>query len=363
MRTFKHALVLTTLENLALTMIRTLAAKGIKATVAGAGPGRLLRLSRHCSAFVPVARGPAEYAQAKDQAVERAASLAQQRGIDLIVPVDVAGGMFAEKLKARLPGPTYFPSAASASLRRLDNKWTFYGLLCEHGLPAPRTQLLENAEQARGLPLPLVLKPLSEAGGAGVCVAQDEAQREARLGGTSPQHRFPTLAQEYVDGEDVSLSFLADRGRLLAWAAHMRRSDGSVDYVSDERVVELGRGIARAADYTGVANVDMRYDGPGRERVLVLECNPRFWGTYKYTLGLGVDFLERGLGLAAGSEARPFVAPRAVVPGLVASVKRLARGRPVPSESRPYLRQKMSDPLPELYSGARSLLGLRGWEP
>ncbi len=363
MANFKHALVLTTLENLALTMIRTLAAKGIKATVAGAGPGRLLRLSRHCSAYVPVARGGAEYAQARDQALERAARLARERGADLVVPVDVPGGMFAEKLKARLPGPAFFPSASSESLRLLDDKWTFYGLLQKHGLPAPRTVLLENAAQARGLPFPLVLKPLREAGGAGVCVARDAAARDARLGGSSP-HRFPTLAQEYVSGEDVSLSFLADRGRLLAWAAHMRRPDGAVDYVSDERVVELGRAIARAAAYTGVANVDMRYDGPGRDRVLVLECNPRFWGTYKYTLGLGVDFLERGLALAAGRDAEPFPgAPRAVVPGLFAAVKRLARGRPVPSASRPYLRQKLGDPVPELYCGARAMLGLRGSEP
>lgn len=362
MRTFKHALVLTTLENLALTMIRTLAAKGIKATVAGAGPGRLLRLSRHCSAYVPVARAAAEFAQAKDQALERAARLARERGVDLVVPVDVPGGLFAEKLKARLPGTAFFPSAASDTLRLLDDKWALYGLLCRHGLPAPRTVLLENAEQARGLALPLVLKPLCEAGGVGVCVARDAAAREARLDGSSP-HRFPTLAQEFVAGEDVSLSFLADRGRLLAWATHMRRPDGAVDYIEDERVLTLGRGLARAARYTGVANVDMRYDGPGRERVLILECNPRFWGTYKYTLGLGVDFFERGLALAAGRETQAFRAPRAVVPGLIASVKRLARGRPVPPASRPYLSQKLGDPMPELYSGARALFGLRSSEP
>lgn len=365
MPNFKHALVLTSLENLALTMIRTLSGKGIKVTVAGAGPGRMLRLSRHCSAYERVAAHGAEFSEAGERALERTARLARERGADLVVPVDVPGALFAGRLRARLPGLPFFPFAEAGTLRILDNKWSFYGFLKEHGLPAPRTRLLENAAQARGLPLPLVLKPVSEAGGAGVAVVRDEEARDARLAGTSAHHRFPTLAQEYVAGEDVSLSFLADRGRMLAWAAHMRGPDGAVIYIDDARVFEIGRRIAAASAYTGVANVDMRYDGPGRERVLVLECNPRFWGTYKYTLGLGIDFFERGLALTAGREPAPFTrAPTASVPGLVASVKRMAAGgMTLPRASRAYLRQKLGDPVPELYCGARTLLGLRRAEP
>jgi len=361
MKNHKHALVLCSLENLALTMIRTLAGKGIKSTVAGAGPGRLLRLSRHCSSYTQVAGSGRAMAQAVEPALDRAARLARERGADLVIPVDVPGALFAGKLRAKLPELPFFPFADAGTLRLLDDKWSFYGFLQRHAVPAPRTCLLERPGQASALPLPVVLKPLSEAGGAGVVVARDEAARDARLAGTSPQHRFPTLAQEYLPGEDVSLSFLADRGRLLAWAVHRRGPDGCVNYISNERVVDLGRRIAAAASYSGVANIDMRYDGPARERVLVLECNPRFWGTYKYTLGLGIDFLERGLALMEGREQPPFDGPpTAVVPGLAASIKRMAVDRAlIPRVSRPYLRQKFGDPLPELYCGARGLLGLR----
>lgn len=131
MAAFKHALVLTALDNLALTMIRTLASKGVKATVAGTGSGRLLRLSRHCSAYAQVARSAAEFSQAKDQALERAAFLARERGADLVVPVDIPGVLFAEKLKARLPGATFFPSLASDIPRLLEDNRTFYGMLRE----------------------------------------------------------------------------------------------------------------------------------------------------------------------------------------------------------------------------------------
>lgn len=356
--------MLTVRENLALTMIRTLSAKGIKVTIGGAGRGLILRLSRHCSAYYKLAETGAEYASAPEAAVERAAGLARARGIDLVVPVDVPGALFAAALKAKLPDLAYFPSPPPETLRLLDNKWTFYGFLREHGLPTPRTWLLENAGQARDLPLPLVLKPLSEAGGVGVDIVRDAAARDARLAGTAACHRFPTLAQEFVDGEEVSLSFLADRGRVVAWSIHMHLEGGAKEYIEDGRIVELGRRIAAACAYTGLANIDMRYD-LGRRNVLVIECNPRFWGTFKYTLGLGIDYLERGLAMAEGRPPGPFdLVPTGYVPGMVASVKDLLKGgRKVPAASRAYLRQKFGDPAPELYYGALHLLGLKGDGP
>jgi biotin carboxylase len=358
---FEHALVLTSLENLGLTMIRTLSGAGIKATIAGAGPARMLRLSRHCSAFLKVAETGAEYAEARRPALEAAASLARRRGIDLVVPVDVPGGLFASSLRPLLPDVAFFPFTGPETLKLLDNKWTFYGLLREYGIPTPRTWLLEDAEQARGLPLPLVIKPLAEAGGKGVSVVRDAAARDARLTGTGAYHRFPTLAQEYVDGEEVSLSFLADRGKVLAWSVHLHRDGGAKEYIDDERVIETGRQIAAAVAYHGVANVDMRYTR-GREKVLVIECNPRFWGTFKYTLGLGIDYLDRGLALIDGRSPSPFVrAPVALVPGLAATVRDILKGRlKIAPASRPYLRQKLADPAPEVYWGVRHLLGIKG---
>lgn len=365
MARYKHALVLTSLENLALTMIRTLSAEGIKVTIAGGGKGRMLRLSRHCAAYAQVAEDGPDLAAARPESVAAAVRLARERGVDLVVPVDVPGGIFASSLRPLLPELPFYPFTPADTLKVLDNKWTFYGFLQKNGIAAPKTWLLENAAQAAALPLPLVLKPLSEAGGTGVIVARDAAARDARLAGTSKHLRFPTLAQEYIDGEDVSLSFLADRGKLLAWSVHMRRRDGAVAYLVDDRVVDNGRKIAAASGYTGMANVDMCYDGAARSRVFVLECNPRFWGTYKYTLGLGIDYLERGFALMEGRDAAPFPgAPEALVPGLVTSLKRLANsGAGVPAESRPYLKQKLGDPLPEIWYGARLLLGIKNEGP
>jgi len=360
---FRHALVVTSLENLALTIMRTLSAKGIKVTIAGAGPGRLLRLSRHCSSYHQIVHDGAEMSTAPEAALERAARLARDRHVDFVVPVDVPGALFAAPLRAKLLDLSFFPFTEPDTLRLLDNKWTFYGFLQKHGILTPRTWLLENAAQAAALPLPLVLKPLAEAGGKGVEVVRDAAARDARLSGTATHHQFPTLAQEFIDGTEVSLSFLADRGKVLAWSIHLHLTGGAKEYIDDERIVALAHRLAAATNYHGLANVDMRYDR-ARARVFVIECNPRFWGTYKYTLGLDIDYIERGLALMEGRAASPFArAPTAYVPGLLASVKGVLKGGKVPAASLAYLRQKLGDPVPEIYYGALHLLGLKGNAP
>ncbi|PIR17231.1 MAG: hypothetical protein COV48_08855, partial [Elusimicrobia bacterium CG11_big_fil_rev_8_21_14_0_20_64_6] len=167
---------------------------------------------------------------------------------------------------------------------------------------------------------------------------------------------------EYIEGEDVDLSFLADHGRLLAWAVQVRSPGGVIRYIDDERAVDIGRRVAEASSYTGLAHIDMRYAGPARESIQVIECNPRFWGTYKYTLGLGISYFERGLALLEGLEALPFErAPTALVPGLAVTVKSMMRGRlKLPAPSRAYLRQKLGDPAPEFYYGMTKLFGFGG---
>ncbi len=213
-----------------------------------------------------------------------------------------------------------------------------------------------NGAGAAALPLPVVIKPLADSGGRGVAVHRTAADRDARIA-AGP---YPLLAQAYVDGQDVDLSFLADRGRLVAWSVQVREPDGAIRYIEDENVVAIGRKLAAASGYHGLAHIDMRYDGPSREKVQVIECNPRFWGTFQYTLGLGVDFLGLGVELSRGvSPAALVAAPTGHCPGLRASLLRLLRGQNVPPASRVYLRQKLGDPGPELRKAARALFGIK----
>lgn len=357
----KTALVVSGMDALSLQVIRSLGDKGMKSIVAGSCSGRLSRLSRHCAAHARLAASSAELAAPGEALLDGLAALAAKHDCGLVVPVDVPGALCAAALRSRLPGTPFFPFPAPDVLRRLDDKWTFHELMKEQGLPFPRTWLLKERADAYALRPPLVLKPRADGFSRGVRVVRDAASRDAALDGFDPYLRFPVLAQDYVDGQDVDLSFLADRGRLVAWTVQTRDPDGSLRFLDDGRVVALGRALASATGYTGLAHVDMRYDGHERKSVLIIEFNPRFWGSFAYSQGL-VDFIGPALDMAAGGtppEARP--GPAGACPGLLGVLRRAASGRfDVPAGSRAYLGQKLSDPLPMLFKAALHVLGAAG---
>lgn len=352
----KRVLLLTYMENLSLSVLRTLAGRGLRSGVAGAGAGPLVRLSRHCDYYSRIAADGRDLAAAGEAVLSAAERAVREFAPDLIVPVDVPGAHLAAKLKARVPGVPFFPSPDPATLARMDDKWSFYEFLLAQGLPTPRTRRLEDATAAASLSAPVVIKPPADSGGRGVTAALTAPQLTARLAGAE----YPLLAQDYLEGEDVDLSFLADRGRLLAWAVQLRSPGGTIHYIDDARVVDIGRRLAAASSYTGLAHIDMRYDGPERGRVLVIECNPRFWGTFAFTLGLGADFLGMGIELALGGSPAPMTAsPVGSSPNLKSAVRKALAGGDFSRDSFVHLRQKLSDPAPELRKAVRRLLGYR----
>lgn len=350
----KRIMVLTDLENLALSVIRTLGGRGLSVGVAGSGCGALLRLSRHCASYTRIASDGREFAEAGGPVLEAAERAIRNFDPGMIVPVDVAGAFLAAKLKERFPGRLFFPSPDAETLRRMDNKWSFYEFLLDHGLPSPKTRLIEDAAGAASLTIPVVIKPPADSGGRGVAVVRTAAELAARLEGAT----YPLLAQEYVEGEDVDLSFLADRGRMLAWAVQMRSREGTIHFIDDARVVEIGRRLAAASVYTGLAHIDMRYDGPARGRVLVIESNPRFWETFSFTLGMGADFIGLGMDLALGNNPAPMTkSPVGSSLGLTAALGKVLRGRGISSDSFAHILQKVTDPGPEALKAFRRCLG------
>lgn len=106
----------------------------------------------------------------------------------------------------------------------VSNKAETIKLLTNYGLPVPHTERLTwplpphwQARIIERFPLPIVLKPVSGAGGQRVMVIKDPVRLDRAVkqfeGVSGPT---PFLVQEYISGEAVSVSCLVTAGQVVA---------------------------------------------------------------------------------------------------------------------------------------------------
>lgn len=344
----------------------SLATAGHQVQLMTPGTNRLSRLSRHCQAHTLC---DSEELRRLDRSVlDHIATYCERRGIDLVVPADLPATLLLARGRRDLRGVGVFPVSEPAVIERLHDKWEFYGLIRDLGLPTPRTWRLGSMEEAdrAGLDFPLMLKPISGAGGVGVLRINSRAELSAVMGAYGDRYGRPFLVQEFVPGRDIDLSVLADRGRVVAWTIQQNLGGprNIIQFLHHPRVLEIGSAVTAACGLHGVAHFDMRLDERTGEPVL-LEANPRFWGSLRHSLWKGVNFASLGIGLAAGEDVgRRFtpVAGSCWDPGLALRplVTALLRGRRRPegwSEgTEAGWRCHLSDPMPELVNRLRRLI-------
>jgi hypothetical protein len=189
---------------------------------------------------------------------------------------------------------------------------------------------VRDAEAAKHhhLGYPVVLKPVEGAGGIGIRYCRCEADLEALF---SKWPSIPQMIERYVPGTDVHLTFLSKEGEIVASEVHEPSASQAVRYRAcrfyrDDQVLEIGRTLAGALRYTGIANLDFRRDRSGN--VWLLECNPRLYRRVGLAAKAGVNFIDLGLDIADGHGAtlKPLMAREQVVCNPLAVAALIRRG-------------------------------------
>jgi glutathione synthase/RimK-type ligase-like ATP-grasp enzyme len=153
--------------------------------------------------------------------------------IDCVMASDIDSQALLHELTPHVIGAACFPTSSNEVLHLLHDKWQFHQLLKAHGLPAPRTILLQAKRDVFGqdvysLQFPVVVKTLGMQAGEGVIRANHIHELANHVYGNHLLNSLPLLVQEFVPGLDAGFSLLAINGRIVTSLAQQYEPDGSI---------------------------------------------------------------------------------------------------------------------------------------
>lgn len=175
----------------------------------------------------------------------------------------------------------------------------------ELGIPVPDMWIVENwndlARISKEVDYPLVIKPRRARGAKGVnyVFSKKELSRSFKntmnlFNAESPEY---PLVQEYVPGTGYGVSMLFNQGELRAKFVHKRiveypvTGGASVERVSTRhpKMEEYAERLLAHLEWHGVAMVEFKLDARTKKPVM-MEVNPRFWGSLNQAVCAGVNF-------------------------------------------------------------------------
>jgi protein-tyrosine-phosphatase/predicted ATP-grasp superfamily ATP-dependent carboligase len=229
--------------------------------------------------------------------------LIEAHGFLKVVPTSDSG-LFMLRHHVEALGRARTGIAGEPALDIFSDKANTRALAEAHGVPVA-SGLLIGADSgaksvAAALGLPLVLKPR-----ASYALGDVKTKRPARVVRTAAELDAQLrsgawegcVAESFFPGVGVGVSVLAREGRILFAYQHLRLHEASETGASTKRVSEPVRPellaavepLAAAARLDGVAMFEFRLDRRSG-RYILLEVNPRFWGSLPLAVAAGADF-------------------------------------------------------------------------
>lgn len=168
------------------------------------------------------------------------------------------------------------------------------------GIPHPRTWIPETFDEFMNIISsqnhPVVVKPVRASGSIGMVYNTEKSRDEWK----SHWEQFaPLIIQQRIpqEGEALGVSLLMNNSKPVLAFAHKRlqqypNSGGpSTDRVAiqDRKLIQMSTKILESLKWHGVAMVEWKVD-PKTNNPLLLEINPRFWGSLELAIRSGLNY-------------------------------------------------------------------------
>ena len=269
----------------------------VRVHVMSEAPRAILRFSRYRRSFhvIRSRHDDARRLEIIDEMVGRT-------GADIILPVAEESIRFATthapelgRIAALAPVPALEAFTATV------DKGSLAGFARQYDLPIPQTIRYSGEPHfeasLRALDFPVLAKPTLSEGGRGIRLFSrpEDALRYFRA--MPEEEARQHVVQKFLPGRNVGCSVLCRDGRILAHTIQWHIVPGKsvfepaegLEFMDDDRVLDLARRWAEKSGWSGVAHIDMRQsDDDGR--LNILEVNGRYWTSLLGSLMMGTNF-------------------------------------------------------------------------
>lgn len=298
--TTSNVLALDGMWNKTLAAVRSLGRRGLTVTVGEHTRFAAALFSRYCARAVvypsPLGR--------PDDFMEWLIREVSTTQYDMALPSEYETLRLMLKHRAELERYTRLPFGDAGLIANLHDKAWLLRFAMDAGFPCPKTVFTEGkdaaaiAKEADGLGYPLVIKPRESSGSRGLVYVKEKSAFLSEYKIVNSRYPSPLIQEFIPNGGAYGVGALFNfKGEGRAAFVYKRLREYPVtggpstlrEGVRDDGLKDLGLAILKSLNWTGLAMAEFRVDARTGLPVL-MEINPRQWGSLHLAVMSGMDF-------------------------------------------------------------------------
>jgi len=228
----------------------------------------------------------------------------QKKYIKVLIPTYVETYVISQ-YKNQFDSGVKIPIPKYSQILIANNKFSLLNFAKDIDIPIPKTYTIQNIKEvnsvAQKLDYPVVIKLVEGSGSKGIKYIYSRDEFAVEYKETIKKFRLKSseypLIQEYIQGTGYGVSMLFNQGDARAIFTHKRLREIPISggpstariSVRHSKMEKYALKLLTELNWHGVAMVEFKLDKRTKKPVL-MEINPRFWGSLNLAVCSGVDF-------------------------------------------------------------------------
>lgn len=284
-----------------LVVTQSLGKKGIEITTTDCeslSAAFFSKYSKHHFLCASPERTPLEFVSSIKNHIKR-------KKIDVLMPINSTETNLISKYKDKFTPFTKVPFEDYSKMMQLHNKNEVMKLASELDIRIPRTYEIDNATYlekfSKEMEYPVVIKLRNATSSVGISYVYSAIEFVSKFKQTIQKFNLNSsgypIVQEYIPGTGYGVSVLYNQGDIRASFTHKRLREYPITggpstlrvSVRNQEMEKAARKLLDHVKWHGVAMVEFKLDERDNKPVLI-EVNPRFWGSIYQAIAAGVNF-------------------------------------------------------------------------